>query len=173
MKLRAYFHHRESIGSQVYVSGVLGECEHSPAWIKTVQRAPVHKRGWLVASNIAPNSIKVEVPLISSFIGSYQIAFKQASPFWTVNNPLEFDRDRWERSNHVYPSKLIKIFPQLSISIEEELVHGCTVETNEASHFVVVIASCCQGDFCSNSVTSKSGHGDFVFIHESNHIIYE
>lgn len=51
------------------------------------------------------------------------------------------------------------------------LVHGRGVEAEIASGFIVVVAGCSEGDFGTNTMSSKSSRRDSVFVHKASDVV--
>lgn len=51
------------------------------------------------------------------------------------------------------------------------LVHGGRVEAEISSGFVIMIAGCSESDLCTDTMSSQSGRGDSVFVHEASDVV--
>ena len=152
-------------------SWVFWEGEHSLSCKKTVGGWPFPQWVWCARQKIVSDGFNIEIPSVWS-VSLSKIALNQASPLRALNLVLEISSNRLEASCEVKILDWLDISTDLSCCFEVILVHGGWIDTEITSWLVQVIAGRGEGDFASQTVTSESGHGNLMFIHESCGIIW-
>lgn len=163
--------HGESIGGKVDKAWVFWEGKEGSSRIESNVLGPAGEIGRIGLGEVVIDGIEVEVPSIASVCRFDEGIEEEWSPLGAQDVVLEVKVDGVVASLDIQSLEVVEILPDFSVGLVVVLIHGGSVESEVACNFIEVVACSCESYFSSNSVSSESGHGDPVLVHEPGDII--
>lgn len=163
-------HHGQGVGGQMDPSGVFGEDESDSASVKTVSLSPVCDGVGFVEPDVVQKGRKVEVPSERLLADSSEVLVEESSPLGVRDDSSQDVFDLSSGSAKVDFAQFLYVSGEFLVGFVISVVHGGSVESNNTSGSLGMVAADSQGELTTESVTSKGGGADLLVVHESDDV---
>lgn len=164
----------KGVGVEVHPSGEFWENVQVSSSPETVLFGPVSNRISLVELKVVVKLFEVEVDLGSAGVLRVdgQVGSQDASPLWAGDvlvQKLDVVTEGGKMGLEI--SEIFDIALEFSEGLVVSVIEWGGINIDDSRHSGVVVASGCQGQLSSKSVSSQGGGRNFIFPHESHNVV--